>query len=76
MRSALLVVLFAGAAGAQAPSPKTARAVRIDGSAPRIDGALDDAVWAKAPVIADFIQKIPNEGTDPSEATEVRIVYD
>jgi hypothetical protein len=37
---------------------------------------LDDAAWTKAPVISDFVQKVPNEGTTPSEATEVRIVYD
>ena len=50
--------------------------MRVDGAAPRIDGVLDDAVWAKAPVISDFVQKVPNEGTTPSEVTEVRIVYD
>ena len=61
---------------AQAPNAKTARAVRIDGVAPRIDGVLDDAVWNSARVITDFVQKIPNEGAEPSEITEVRLLYD
>jgi hypothetical protein len=55
---------------------KTARAVRVTGSAPRIDGSLDDAAWAQAPVIADFVQKIPREGAEPSVPTEVRLLYD
>ena len=61
---------------AQASASKTARAVRIAGSTPRIDGVLDDAVWTSAPVIADFVQKIPVEGATPSVATEVRLLYD
>ncbi|MEX2284703.1 MAG: DUF5916 domain-containing protein [Gemmatimonadota bacterium] len=62
---------------AQVPaSVKTARAVRVEGSAPRIDGELNDAVWSRAPVIADFVQKIPTEGAAPSVLTEVRLLYD
>ena len=33
-------------------------------------------LWAQAPVIADFVQKIPVEGASPSVPTEVRILYD
>src|SRR3954464_14244165 len=61
---------------AQSPAPKTARAVRVDGAAPRIDGVLDDATWSRALAITDFVQKIPNEGGVPSVATEVKILYD
>ena len=57
-------------------STKSARAIRITGSAPRIDGVLDDAAWANAPVIADFVQKIPSKAAAPSVTTEVRLVYD
>jgi hypothetical protein len=61
---------------AQSPAVKTARAVRIDGPAPHVDGALDDPAWARAPVISDFVQKVPTEGAAPSVATEVRLLYD
>lgn len=57
-------------------STKRARAIRIDGESPRVDGRLDDAIWQKAPAISDFIQKDPNEGTVPSERTEIAFVYD
>ena len=56
--------------------PKVGRAARLTGAPPRIDGVLDDPVWAQAPVIADFVQKIPVEGASPSVPTEVRILYD
>jgi hypothetical protein len=43
---------------------------------PRIDGRLDDEVWAAVPVTAAFTQKFPREGQPPSEPTAVRIGYD
>ena len=61
---------------AQVTPTKTARATRIVGPAPRIDGELDDPAWQRATVISDFVQKIPVEGAEPSVATEVRILYD
>ena len=64
------------AALAQTSPPKTARAVRIIGPAPRIDGVLDDAAWSQAPAISDFVQKIPIEGAEPSVTTEVKLLYD
>ena len=63
-------------AEAQSPSVKAARAARLAGAAPHIDGILDDPAWAQAPVIADFVQKTPVEGASPSVPTEVRILYD
>src|SRR5687768_13725652 len=61
---------------AQVTPTKTARATRIVGPAPRIDGELDDPAWQRATVISDFVQKIPVEGAEPSVATEVRMLYD
>ena len=43
---------------------------------PTIDGVLDEAVWADAPVIDAFRQIEPVEGADPSQRTEVRLLYD
>jgi hypothetical protein len=43
---------------------------------PIVDGVLDDAVWASAAVIDDFVQQEPDEGAAATERTEVRILYD
>jgi len=51
----------------------TAIAVEVP---PVIDGRLDEAVWASAPVIRDFTQHEPHEGEPATERTEVRILYD
>ena len=47
------------------------RAVRVD-QGPDIDGVMDDAVWARAAFIDEFIQQEPNEGAPATERTEVR----
>jgi hypothetical protein len=77
-----LVVILAATIGSRVSHAqtttvtKTARAVRVTGAAPRIDGSLDDPAWSQAPVIADFVQKVPTEGAAPSVRTEVRLLYD
>lgn len=43
---------------------------------PVIDGVLDEAVWQSAAVIDDFHQIIPVEYAEPTERTEVRMLYD
>lgn len=74
----LLASAVAGAAGAQtapvAPS-KTLRALPIT-TAIRVDGVLDDAAWAQAEVITDFVQQEPNVGRPVTERTEVRVLVD
>ena len=77
----LLLLTSALAAGLPAlavaqASPKSARAVRLTGSAPHIDGDLRDPVWESAAPIGDFVEKIPVEGAEPSLRTEVRILFD
>ena len=47
-----------------------------EGMAPRIDGKLDDPVWAMAQVFGHFIQREPRVGTPASEPTEFRVLYD
>jgi hypothetical protein len=44
--------------------------------APVIDGVLDEAVWEQAVPIDDFRQTEPVEGGEPSERTEVRLLFD
>jgi hypothetical protein len=59
-----------------AAARKEARAVRVEGRAPVLDGRLDDAVWSAATPISDFTQKEPAEGAAATERTEVRFAYD
>ncbi|MBM3778508.1 MAG: carbohydrate binding family 9 domain-containing protein [Acidimicrobiia bacterium] len=55
---------------------KQATAVRVAAGAIRLDGRLDDRAWQEAPPITDFVQKEPIEGAPPTEAMEIRFVYD
>ena len=54
---------------------KSVRMVRTD-TPPVIDGRLDDAVWASAAVVDDFHQSQPIEGAEPTERTEIYLLYD
>ena len=79
--SVLLVLALASPAFAQSPlngaaNRKQATATRVPNGSIRVDGRLDDEVWLKATPITDFIQKEPTEGAAPTDAMDVRIVYD
>lgn len=55
----------------------TLNAVKITrDEAPKIDGDLSDAAWAKAAVVENFIQVEPVEGGTPSQKTRAYIMYD
>jgi Domain of unknown function (DUF5916) len=63
-------------AGTDAPPPDLIALPLGDELRIDLDGRLDDPVWAQATPITDFTQQEPVEGADPSERTEVRVVYD
>jgi len=82
--SAVLVVLVGLECGSfslfaqtppQAESSRIAAAVRAE-HPPKMDGTLDDPIWANAPFISDFRQREPLETQPATEKTEVRILYD
>ncbi len=78
-RASLILGLMAGAVAGALPAqtaPKVARAIRIVGAAPRVDAVLEEATWATAIPITDFVEKVPVEGAEPSVRTDVRILYD
>jgi len=50
-------------------------AVRVE-EGPVVDGKLDDACWNQAVPFIDFQQQQPVPSSDPSEKTELRVVYD
>ena len=56
-------------------SDRVAWATRVD-STPRIDGDPGDHCWDEALPITEFTQRNPVEGTETSQKTEVRIIYD
>lgn len=92
LASAIAAVIALGAAGdvarAQAPGPgavdgasraiprRELRAVRVAPGAIRLDGRLDDAAWADAPVATDFTQAQPRAGAPATQRTEARVAYD
>lgn len=41
-----------------------------------LDGRLDESIWARAPIIGEFVQREPAEGQPPSQRTEARVAYD
>jgi len=55
-------------------SLRTAQAFRVD-RAPRLDGTLNDPLWREATPITGFLQREPFEGQEPTERTEVRVLY-
>ncbi len=59
-----------------AANRKQATATRVPNGSIRVDGRLDDEIWAKTTPITDFIQKEPDEGAAPTDPMEVRIAYD
>ncbi len=70
-------LLFAGQQpDAPAVPLKQARAMRVESGSVRLDGRLDEGFWERAQPIVDFVQAEPNEGGQPTDAMEVRFVYD
>ena len=75
----LLSVLAATPAIAQQdpadPGQKAVRMVRTD-APPVIDGVLDESVWQQAAFFDDLHQVNPIEYAEPSERTEIYVLYD
>ncbi len=63
-------------AGLWATEARPMQAVRLNGTAPRIDGVLDEEAWATAPRFTGFTQREPDEGQPATEETLVQWVYD
>ena len=70
---------FSGEAGqidaTTARVERTLPALRATGPI-RIDGALDEPDWARAPIARGFTQSDPREGEPATEDTDVRVLYD
>lgn len=88
LTAALLACATAATAGAQGGPPRAGTAPeRPAAAAPHLravrvtrpitmDGVLDEAAWAGAPVADGFVQAEPKTGAPASEATDVRVLFD
>jgi hypothetical protein len=72
----VLVVLAVAARLAHADCPHAAKQLAVAHGTPKIDGLLDDAVWATACFADDFEQKTPNYGAKPTHPIRVAIALD
>src|SRR5438067_7180310 len=76
---AVLLTFTAVLLNAQSEAPgngtRVAMAALAD-HAPKVDGTLDDPLWATAPTVSDFRQREPLETQAATERTEVHILYD
>ncbi|MDX2057395.1 MAG: DUF5916 domain-containing protein [Gemmatimonadales bacterium] len=74
--SALLAVpLLSQSPSTSATGGRVARAARA-ATPPTVDGRLDEEAWRGAPVIGEFVQQHPDDGSPATERTEVRILTD
>jgi hypothetical protein len=74
----LVILLIAAPAAAQTAQDgrQRADAVRVPDGSIRIDGRLDDTAWRDAPLLTDFVQREPVEGSAASDQMAVRFAYD
>ncbi len=42
----------------------------------KVDGLLDEEIWENIEPITQFIQRLPQDGAQPTEKSEMRIIYD
>ena len=56
--------------------PRVYNSVRLRTKKPSIDGVLNDSCWSTGAWAGDFTQWYPKEKGRPSQATELKILYD
>ncbi|MDF1549986.1 MAG: DUF5916 domain-containing protein [Bacteroidales bacterium] len=49
---------------------------RFNAAAPKIDGMLDDECWKEGSWSGNYLQHLPNEGAQPSQPSQLKILYD
>jgi len=74
--AALALALLAAAPAARAASAGDPITAAKRTGEVTLDGRLDEPAWASAPGFDGFVQLFPTSGAAPSEATEVRVLYD
>src|SRR5690348_7385505 len=74
--SALLVCAAVMHAAAAAPSGVPARFERVADGSMVLDGRLDEAAWARAPVLQGFFEIYPRALVRSRAATQARFLFD
>ena len=64
-----------GNGGPEVPATLEATALAADAEV-RLDGEVTEDAWATATPITDFRQQEPVEGGEPSQRTEIRVLFD
>ncbi len=72
---ALAAALFSACGAYAAEEGQPVRAVRA-GRPINLDGRLDEADWASAPLLDRFVEYYPGDRSAPSEHTSARFLYD
>jgi len=62
--------------GAGAALTMAAVNLKDDEARPKVDGRVDEPIWARVEPYANFTQQDPNEGEPATERTEVRVLLD
>ena len=70
-----VAMLFSASMASGQNASRVGWATPVD-EAPTIDGFIDEAVWAQAEPLTDFVQQAPIVGNPATERTEIRILYD
>jgi hypothetical protein len=52
------------------------RKLPADAPPPKIDGRLSDPAWEHATALGPLTQQSPHEGAEPSQRTDVKVLYD
>jgi hypothetical protein len=76
---ALILLISAGVAAAQAPQTPAKRVYvtrRVNPHAPVVDGKIDEPAWEKVDWAGGFSQHEPDENQPPTEPTSFKILYD
>jgi hypothetical protein len=71
----LLALQQLGGTGAARVEAPPVEVPRIEAAAARVDGVLDEPVWAQAALIDGFRQYEPADGRPAAQRTEVRVWY-
>jgi len=74
-KNTMILALLMSAVLASAGLAAEVKAVRVK-QGPKLDGALSDPVWQEAVPFSAFKMAEPKPNQEPTERTEVRIIYD
>lgn len=75
IKSFLIILVLLNVGFSMGNHEKVTTAIRTIKS-PRIDGKLDDEIWQSLPLLSDFVQVTPYNGSLPTQKTVVRTTYD